>query len=356
MKWMKKMIAALTLIGLLAASLGLSAFADDAVTIAVTLKEQKVTKHLVMAEGQAVPTETFSFTAVAVTDDAPEASIENVSYTSGDDLGALFKDGVYTVDKNAAIAFGDFPHAGVYEYTVKETAGDAEGITYDSTSYTMRVYVVNKGTGDLEVRDITVEADEADNGKQDELSFTNTYRKNGSLTITKSTVGDLADKTKDFAFTITFSKSGTESDNVASYTGKIDAEEVPCKIGEETTFSLHDGESLVFENLPVGTRYVVTEAAAADGYTPSVSVIENGVQNATSNATSEENELSTADVNSSNLVGENENKVEFTNTCDDVPVTGLVLKNLPFLLLIVLPALALILPVAAKLRMKKRNH
>ena len=46
----------------------------------------------------------------------------------------------------------------------------------------------------------------------------------------------------------------------------------------------------------------------------------------------------------------------FTNTYEDVPVTGLVLKNLPFLMLIVLPALALILPVAAKSRMKKRNH
>ena len=352
MKLMKKMIAALTLTGLLAASLGLSAFADDAANVA-TLTEQQVTKHLVMAESLDVPDAEFSFAVTAVTADAPAVTIGSISYSSADDKGTLSTEGVYTVDKSADITFGTFPHAGTYEYTVTETPGSVDGITYDSTSYTMKVNVANNSTGDLDVQSITVEAD---NGKQDDLSFTNTYRKNGSLTITKKTEGALADKTKDFAFTITFTKSGTESGSVTSYTGKIGTEDVTCNIGEETTFNLHNGESLVFDDLPVGTRYVVTEVAAADGYTPSVSVIENGVQTVTNNTTAEANALSTANAGFSNLVGEKENSVVFTNTCGDAPATGLVLKNLPFLLLIVLPALALILPVAAKSRMKKRNH
>ena len=344
MKLMKKMIAALTLTGLLAASLGLSAFADTPVTL---------TKHLVMAESLDVPDAAFSFAAAAVTTDAPAVTIDSIAYSSADDKGTLSTEGVYTVDKSADITFGTFPHAGTYEYTVTETTGSAEGITYDSTSYTMTVYVANGSDGALAVQRIIVEAD---NGKQYELSFTNTYCKNGSLTITKNTEGDLADKTKDFAFTITFIKSGTESDSVTSYTGKIGEEPIECTIGQETSFYLHDGESLVFDDLPVGTRYVVTEVAAADGYTPSVSVIENGVQTVTNNTTAEANALSTANAGFSNLVGEKENSVVFTNTCGDAPATGLVLKNLPFLLLIVLPALALILPVAAKSRMKKRNH
>jgi len=352
MKLMKKMIAALTLTGLLAASLGLSAFADDAANVA-TLTEQQVTKHLVMAESLDVPDAEFSFAVTAVTADAPAVTIGSISYSSADDKGTLSTEGVYTVDKSADITFGTFPHAGTYEYTVTETTGSAEGITYDSTSYTMTVYVANGSDGALAVQRIIVEAD---NGKQYELSFTNTYCKNGSLTITKNTEGDLADKTKDFAFTITFIKSGTESDSVTSYTGKIGEEPIECTIGQETSFYLHDGESLVFDDLPVGTRYVVTEVAAADGYTPSVSVIENGVQTVTNNTTAEANALSTANAGFSNLVGEKENSVVFTNTCGDAPATGLVLKNLPFLLLIVLPALALILPVAAKSRMKKRNH
>ena len=87
-----------------------------------------------------------------------------------------------------------------------------------------------------------------------------------------------------------------------------------------------------------------------------MSVIENGEQTVTSNTTTEANALSTANNGSSNLVGENENSVTYTNTYGDVPVTGLVLKNLPFLLLIVLPVLALTLPIAAKSCMKKRKH
>ena len=347
MKLMKKMIAALTLTGLLAASLGLSAFADDAANVA-TLTEQQVTKHLVMAESLDVPDAEFSFAVTAVTADAPAVTIGSISYSSADDKGTLSTEGVYTVDKNAEITFGTFPHAGTYEYTVTETTGSAEGITYDSTSYTMTVYVANGSDGALAVQRIIVEAD---NGKQYELSFTNTYCKNGSLTITKNTEGDLADKTKDFAFTITFIKSGTESDSVTSYTGKIGEEPIECTIGQETSFYLHDGESLVFDDLPVGTRYVVTEAAAADGYKPSVSVVENGVQNATLTA-NDADALSSASSGLTNLVGENENSATFTNTYDDIPVTGLVLNNLPAVMLIAISAVALVLLTLCKRRRK----
>lgn len=345
---MKKVIATLTLAGLLTASFGLSVFAEDV----VKLNEPKVTKHLEMAEGLEVPSETFNFTATAVTIDAPTATIGSISYGSTDDKGALSDEGKYILDKEAEITFGTFPHAGVYEYTVTEKAEGAEGITYDSKKYTLRVYVANNDAGNLDIRAITAEAD---GEKQDSLSFTNTYHKNGSLEITKTTVGDLADKTKDFAFTITFIKSGTESDEVISYTGKIGNEDVTCKIGEETTFYLHDGESLVFDNLPVGTRYVVTEKGVEDGYVPNVSVIENEVQMDSGNDAKDADALSTADSGSSNLVGEKANKVEFTNTYNDVPVTGLILNNLPFLLLVILPALALLLPAMVRFRMKKHG-
>ena len=342
MKTMKKAITKLTLISLLAIAMGTNIFAEEAVT---ALSEQKVTKHFVMAEGLEIPTETFSFTATSETADAPVLTIDNVSYNNTDDKGTLSNEGVYTLDKDVDITFGTFPHAGLYEYTVKETSGSAEGVTYDSTSYHLRVYVVNDENGQWSIQNLTAEADD---GKQDSLSFTNTYRKTGSLTITKNTVGDLADKTKDFTFTITFIKSGTESSDITSYTGKIENEEIECAINKETSFELHDGESIVFEDLPVGTRYVVTEAGAEDGYTPSVNVIENGVQTVKSKNGTEKNALSTAENSSGNLVGENENSVTFINTYPETPVTGVIMKHLPFLLLIVLPMLTLFLMMAVK--------
>lgn len=351
MKWMKKTLAALTMTGLMVAGLGLTVFADENAHV---LNPYEVTKHFIMAEGLDVPTETFSFTATAVTGDAPEVTIEDISYSATDNKGTLSDEGIYTLNQNAKIAFGYFPHAGVYEYTVTENSGNTEGITYDLTEYTMRVYVANDENSQLNIQNITAEA--AD-GKQDSLSFTNTYRKTGNLTITKKTVGALADKTRDFTFTITFIKSGTESDDVTSYRGKIGETEADYSIGRETSFQLHDGESLVFDELPVGTRYIVTEAAAEDGYVPSVSVVENEVQTVNGKSGADPDELSTANAGSSNLVGEKENSVIFTNTYPEVPVTGVIVKHLPFLLLIMLPALTLLLPLVIRTRRKlRRKH
>lgn len=43
-----------------------------------------------------------------------------------------------------------------------------------------------------------------------------------------------------------------------------------------------------------------------------------------------------------NLVGENENKVTFTNTYKDVAVTGIVMNNLPFILLVAVAIVAFV--------------
>ena len=294
-----------------------------------------------MAEGIAAPEVTFYFTAEKVTADAPNATIGSLTYSNADT--AEVKNGLSSFDKEADITFETFPHAGLYEYTIRETAGTENGITYDTAAYHLNVYVVNEENGNLEVRSITAEKDGA---KQDELSFTNTYRKNSSLTISKSTEGMHADKTKDFEFTIKFERAATESDEIDVYTGIIGDETVNCKVGEETTFELHDGESLVFDCLPAGTHYVVSEIAEEDGYTPSIKVVENGVQ--TLETTVSEKEGISSAKTGITLVGEGTNKVEFTNTYQDIALTGIALNNLPFIILIILAIGALLLSKGIK--------
>ena len=70
---MKKKILFAT--ALMAVAMAMPAYAEDADNVA-TLADTtpQVTKHFVMAEGLAVPAETFSFTATAVTSDAPAAT------------------------------------------------------------------------------------------------------------------------------------------------------------------------------------------------------------------------------------------------------------------------------------------
>ena len=334
-KKMKMVLIGLTC--LMTAGMQMEVFAEDKVPTV-----EKVCKHFVMAEGIKAPEITFSFIAEKVTEDAPEATIDALTYSNADT--AEVANSLSSFNKEADITFGEFPHAGVYEYTISETAGiENDGITYDTASYDLNVYVVNDEDGKLQVRSITAEKD---GKKQDELSFTNTYRKNSSLTISKKTEGEYADKTKAFDFTIKFEKAATESDEVDVYTGIIGDETVNCKVDEETTFKLRDGESLVFNTLPAGTRYAVKEVADKDGYTPSIKVVENGIQTLETTV-SESGEISSAETGT-NLVGENENKVEFTNTYQDIALTGIVLNNWPFIILIILAIAAMLLSKGIK--------
>ena len=189
--------------------------------------------------------------------------------------------------------------------------------------------------------------------KPDKLSFKNTYEKNGgedfkenqALVVEKQTVGELADKTKNFTFRLTLRKAKTAKDE--TIIGKIGNKEVKFTYGEEKEFQLRDGEQLVFEKLPAGTRYNAVEVGETDGYTPKVKVIEDGKQNA-DKAGTDAGDLSSAATGQTNLVGEKENRVTFVNTYKDVAVTGIITNNMPFIVLAGLLASAIIVLAVAK--------
>ena len=219
-----------------------------------------ITKEFEMADGLKTPAATFKFTATSTTEGAPTATIADVSFT--EEQPGTLKGEKYVLEGTTAISFqGTWPHAGEYVYTVKETQENMTNVTYDTSSYILRVYVINGTTG-LEVEKITAQGA---NGKTDKILFTNTYAKNdATLTIEKNTEGDYADKTRKFDFEITFTKSPMSDQT--TFTGTIGAQSVEYTAGQTKTFKLADGEKLVFNNLPVGTTYMVKELAATDGY------------------------------------------------------------------------------------------
>ena len=196
------------------------------------------------------------------------------------------------------------------------------------------------GTNGLEIEKITAQGA---TGKTDKILFTNTYAKNdATLTIEKNTTGTYADKTKKFNFEITFTKSPMSDQT--SFTGTIGAQSETYTAGTPKTFSLADGEQLVFSNLPVGTTYVVKELAASDGYTPSVTVVENRTTTLKNKTVQETEALDTLKQDGTkNLVGEADNKVTFTNTHQGgVVPTGILMNNLPFILLVAVAIVAFV--------------
>lgn len=292
-----------------------------------------ITKNFEMAEGLDIPQDiSFSFVAESMQTDAPKVTINPVTYSQTDKTLDCLKEGKYTLSKSTSISFGEFPHAGVYEYVVKEKLGNLEGVTYSNEEYPLRVYVQNDPSSPNKLS-ITAIIAIGGTQKTDEVLFTNTYTKNGGLEIVKKTEGAYADQTKPFHFKITFEKSPMSEQT--EFQGVIGDQFVSCTAGKPTEFKLCDGQKLIFKDLPVGTRYVVEEIGAVDGYTPSVNVIENAVATVQKKASQDAEGLTSAqEGKSNNLVGENENKVTFTNTYKDVPITGVIMNNLPFIVVI----------------------
>ena len=87
--------------------------------------------------------------------------------TEGNVLGTVKNDakGGFAFD---AITYGE---PGTYEYTISEVKGDAEGVTYDDTTYAVKVVVTDDGQGKLQATTITY------NGEAKLPVFHNTYTK-----------------------------------------------------------------------------------------------------------------------------------------------------------------------------------
>lgn len=357
---MKRSIITLLLTLILMFAMSTSAFASEtSVTAAGKNADTQevsisVTKNLQLAEGVEVPDASFEFEIISNTPDAPKASIPKAEYTADDIDDALKTEeanGImtYEIRKDLPINFEAFPHAGVYAYTVSEIAetynGDGE-VTYSPYTYKLRVYAVNKDDGTVCIKSVTAERD---NAKQSAILFTNTYKKYTSLTVEKLTVGTNAEKDKEFEFTIRFTPPAASGDK--EFIGSIDGNEIRCPAGKDVSFKLHDGQKLKFDNnIPAGTRYMVTEKGVEDGYIPKVTVTENNITVVDREGSDKDDLVSGGENPLGNLAAENENKVVFTNTYKQIPITGIIINNSPFILLIVAAGIGFALPAIFKHR------
>lgn len=284
------------------------------------------------------------------------------------------------------ITFATFPQAGKYEYTVKESAttepainSEHEKLIMSQAEYKMDVYVVENTEGTLAIDKIIVNKIKDDNngtatGKVDigndvngnGFNFVNTYvqeagtgtdpsnpgtdpdgyKKNGSLNVSKKIAAQdgTIDSNATFNFTAKFEfPTGTD---VNTFGAKADNETLTLDGNSQHTFTLKHNENMKYTGLPVGTKITVTETGVAN-YKGSASVVLNGgdAQNVTA-AKYHENLVA---VNGDKL-GQKKNTVDVTNTYNYVPTTGIIMNNLPYVLMIALCGAALMAFVAFKRR------
>ncbi|WP_371297467.1 Spy0128 family protein [Ruminococcus sp.] len=326
--------------------------------------------------------ETFSFTAEQVktgtgiiTTDAV-VTMPTISFTA-DETG--------TNSKRGQITFPTYQEAGKYEYTVKEsdtvtpavTNGDHEKMIMSQAEYTMDVYVTD-GKNGPEISNIVVnktknDAGQTATGKVDisntddnDFKFTNTYVQeagtgtdptnpdptypdNGSLKVSKAVInanGTATTPDDEFVFTATFAfPKGTDANTLG---GIKDANGKSVTLGEggTYTFKLKANANMKFTGVPVGTTISVKESAAKN-YKGSAEITINGTKLTSVAETSYNTELTAV---KSQKLGQKQNTVDVTNTYNDVPVTGIIMNTLPYVLMIALCGVALIAFVGFKRR------
>lgn len=322
--------------------------------------------------------ETFKFNVVQNTEGtglittAANVIIPEISFT-GDETG--------TTTKRAEVGFPTYKEAGKYEYTVTEnqtatpavTNGEHEKMIMSKAEYKMDVYVTNGDTG-LQIANIIVNKTKDDKGiaatgkvdisdtDQNGFKFTNTYvqeagtgdkpsnpdgdyTKYGSLNVSKKIElnenGGTASTTEKFSFKATFNfPAGTDANTL----GGVKANGTAITLNDGAcNFTLKNGEKEKFTGLPVGTTMTVTESATPN-YKGSANVTINGVNEDPVGAAKYDEAITI----SNKKLGQKKNAVEVTNTYNNVPLTGIIMNNLPYIAMIVIGAAALVVYVQNK--------
>ena len=385
--FLKKLVtASIAAVTALSVFRGVPTFADDndvatAKANGETSAKVSINKVLNIAEGITTPEATFTFTFTpktgtssngapyeTISDSNGKIAAKNVVYSKSD----LLQPNQTSIKKDTGNIFESvtYTHAGEYVYTVAETQNVGwaqilknsvaiDSMTYDNRSYEMHVIVKNKQSSGVYISSVyfklvstssTAKVKPSEKGELYKYDlFVNTYRKNAgkitnpneptpnkpkpenfnpgakSLVIKKLVEGDSADKTKDFTFKLTFTKAST--DDQGTFVGQVGSTSYTFENGKEKTITLHHDQSLVFDNLPAGTRYKLVESGS-QGYKATASYNENGViRNQTGTASADFTQTSI-------LVGEKTNDNTITNSLPNVTPTGLLIDNLPFILMI----------------------
>ncbi len=389
-KTLLKRFTSVTLATALIGTMGVAAFAEDAVNNSGAAADSYLMKYLEVGEGIAIPDETFTFTFTQTKyngettyADTYKAPISNVTMNTktgtwtqtndADDEGS-----VYQKKAMSDILPTKFPAAGVYTYTVAETKGTTDGFTYDEQKYVLNVYVKNDGTKTVEVKkstDGTAEGDKVDVKKQDPtkdakeetgdgavavqgFTFDNKYKKTntktddnteGFLNISKTVAGDYGDKTYGFEFAITLTAPRLAAADAKAKYSIYDADGNKTGTGTMTygtpqNFALKHGETLRFYEIEAGTKYSVTEKLSTSGVTKAAeykaSAVATNKGAAVTVPTVEKHTDLTVETYVIDDSLDTKDDVDYTNTFNDdsVSPTGILINNAPYIILALVAA------------------
>ena len=296
---------------------------------------------------------------------------------------------------------------GVYTYKITESAGSRTDIIYSGAEYLVHINVVNDGASGVEIGGYHIVMTKDQSGapitpiKPAKLIFENIYAAATEVSISKVVADGLGgtfkgDVNRYFEFKATVTAPATAAPGTIYKARVYDMSAIPADLandadvlaknetvaangtiladargnyiaftsGTEVTFHLKHEQELILEEVHIAANYTVNETGVPN-YVPTLDIIAGGTQGsalesgpvtgaAGSDLSSEEFDFGgTAGGGGSVPVTAGTDRADFENEFDDNPYTGLLVANLPFILMFLAAVGALGAYVVTKSRKRR---
>lgn len=340
------------------------------------------------------------------TNDMPAISVANVKFNAGEDL---IKDTTATdikvlrkqsdnflasfktaMDKSTNMTTGEY----VYKVTSTSTVTKAKTndvFTGSLAEYKLNIFVAQHTDGKLYIKGLSIINTKTDAGADNTdgtkvngnpgtttggiesnfsgLKFVNEYvAKAGSVDPTDPTVPDpnkpasyafkvtnntvsKGTQTGSFDYTMTVTKPSGIATTDNTYVYYVNGKEETGTYGSAVTFTLPDTKSMMIKSCYAGSKVTVDQKGVAN-WTATAKTMFNGIADSSTLKAAVGKNLKVAD----KTLGQKENKVDYTNTYKDVAVTGIIVNNFPFIIMIAIAVVAFagIVAMNSKKRMDRR--
>ena len=338
--------------------------------------------------------------------DMPTISVANVKFDAGkDEIKDTTAKDIKVLRKQSNNFLASFKTAmdastnmttGEYVYTVKSTSTVTKAKTNDvftesKAEYQLNIFVAQDTNGKLYIKGLSIINTKTDAGADNTdgtkvngnpgsttggiasnfsgLKFVNEYvAKAGSVDPTDPSVPDPENpksyafkvtntteskgtQTGNFEYTMTVTKpSGiTTTDN--TYVYYVNGTKQTGTYGTAVKFTLPDTKSMMIQSCYAGSKVTVDQKGVAN-WTATAETTFNGVKDTQKLSAAVGKNLQVAN----KTLGQKENKVDYKNIYKDIAVTGIIVNNFPFIIMIAIAVVAFagIVAMNSKKRMDRR--
>lgn len=338
--------------------------------------------------------------------DMPAISVANVKFNAGEDeIKDTTATDIKVLRKQSDNFLASFKTAmdtstkmttGEYVYKVTSTSTVTKAKTNDvftgsDAEYKLNIFVAQHTDGKLYIKGLSIINTKNDAGtdtgngakvngkpgsKEDGiesnfsgLKFVNEYvAKAGSVDPTDPDVPD-PNKPASYAFKVTnnteskgsqtgsfdYTMKVTKPSGIATtdntYVYYVNGTQKTGTYGTEVTFTLPDTKSMMIKSCYAGSKVTVDQKGVAN-WTATAETTFNGVKDTQKLSAAVGKNLKVEN----KTLGQNENKVDYTNTYKDIAVTGIIVNNFPFIIMIAIAVVAFagIVAMNSKKRMDRR--